>query len=106
MGALIISGSPRKNGNTETLLWMLESELRKNGISTEFISLSGKSIGHCFHCDNCAGINQCIQKDDFNSIYDRMLHHEGLVVGSPVYVGAPSSLIAGAASKSGLCFFQ
>jgi len=93
MGVLIISGSPRKNGNTETLLLILNSELQKSNINTEFISLSGTKINHCVHCDKCVGINHCIQKDDFNSIYERMLYHEGLVVGSPVYVGAPSSLL-------------
>ena len=93
MGVLIISGSPRKKGNTETFLLILNSELEKNKIETEFICLSSKKINHCLHCDKCIGINQCIQKDDFNHIYERMLYHKGLVIGSPVYVGAPSSLL-------------
>ena len=93
MGVLLISGSSRKNGNTETLLLMLNNELQKSKIDTEFICLSEKNINHCFHCDQCNGIKKCIQKDDFNSIFERMLYHKGLVVGSPVYVGSPSSLM-------------
>lgn len=93
MGVLIVSGSPRKNGNTELLLSILEEELRKNNIRTEFIRLSGKKINHCIHCDKCAGINKCIQDDDFNDIYHKVVKNEGLVVGSPVYVGAPTSLL-------------
>ena len=93
MGVLIISGSPRENGNTSTLLSILNTELQKCKVSTEFVSLHDKKINHCLHCDKCVGINRCIQNDDFNSIYERMLYHEGLVVGSPVYVGAPSSLL-------------
>jgi hypothetical protein len=42
MSVLIIAGSPRENGNTEILLSILKSELQKDGIDTEFISLSGK----------------------------------------------------------------
>lgn len=93
MSILIISGSPRKNGNTEILLSLLESDLNEYGIDTELIRLSGKRINHCLNCDKCVGINRCIQKDDFNVIYEKMLLHKGLVVGSPVYVGAPSSLL-------------
>jgi multimeric flavodoxin WrbA len=93
MGVLIISGSPRKKGNTELLLSILELELQKNNVSTEFISLSSKKINHCMNCDKCVGINKCIQNDDFNSIYSEILKNKGLVVGSPVYVGMPTSLL-------------
>lgn len=93
MGVLIVSGSPRKNGNTELLLSVFDKELQKNNISTKFISLSGKKINHCINCDKCIGINKCIQNDDFNSIYDEVLKNKGFVVGSPVYVGAPTSLL-------------
>lgn len=44
MNTLIISGSPRKEGNTETLLSFLEKELINHSISANFISLSGKNI--------------------------------------------------------------
>lgn len=93
MNTLIISGSPRKDGNTETLLSILEEELISHNISTEFISLSGKNINHCLNCDKCNEINRCIQDDDFNNIYKLVLKNKGLIIGSPVYVGAPTSLI-------------
>jgi multimeric flavodoxin WrbA len=93
MGVVIISGSPRRNGNTELLLSIFEKELQKNNINTEFISLSGREIYHCINCDKCIGKNKCIQKDDFNLIYEKVLKNQGLVVGTPVYVGAPSSLL-------------
>lgn len=93
MGMIIISGSPRKSGNTELLLSTLDLELQKNNVTTEFISLFGKKINHCVNCDKCVGINKCIQNDDFNSIYNKILKNKGLVVGSPVYVGMPTSLL-------------
>jgi len=93
MGVLIISGSPRENGNTTALLSILNAELQKCKVSTELISLHDKKINHCLHCDKCIGSNRCIQNDDFNTIYEKMLNHEGLVVGSPVYVGTPCSLL-------------
>ncbi|QTL98061.1 hypothetical protein GM661_08775 [Iocasia frigidifontis] len=93
MNTLIISDSPRKEGNTETLLSFLEKELINHSISANFISLSGKNIKHCLHCDKCNEINSCIQDDDFNNIYKSVLRNKGLIIGSPVYVGAPTSLI-------------
>jgi len=93
MKTIIISGSPRKNVNTETLLWVFKKELNNHSISTEIINLSSKNIKHCLHCDKCSGINMCIQNDDFNDIYKLVLKNKGLVIGSTVYVGAPTSLI-------------
>ncbi|WP_411680629.1 flavodoxin family protein [Clostridium thailandense] len=93
MGMMIISGSPRKDGNTDLLLSILDLELQKNNISTEFISLSDKKINHCTNCEKCNGINKCIQNDDFNNLYNKILNNKGIVIGSPVYVGAPTSLI-------------
>lgn len=93
MNVLLISGSPRKNGNTEILLSIFDKELQKYNINTELITLAGKKINHCTNCDKCAGINECAQNDDFNKIYRKVLEHKGLVIGSPVYVGAPTSLL-------------
>ncbi|MTI65488.1 MAG: flavodoxin family protein [Firmicutes bacterium] len=93
MGVLLISGSPRKNGNTELLLSVCDKELKNNNIETEIISLSSKEIYHCTNCDRCLGINKCIQEDDFNDLYKKVLQNRGLVVASPVYVGSPTSLL-------------
>ncbi|SIR17327.1 flavodoxin family protein [Halanaerobium kushneri] len=93
MKAIIISGSPRKKGNTEAVLSLFENKLKNHGISTKMISLSDKDINHCLHCDKCIGINSCTQNDDFNNIYKLVLQNKGLIIGSPVYVGAPTSLI-------------
>ena len=41
MGVLMISGSPRKNGNTELLLSILDSELQKNNVKP--IAVGGES---------------------------------------------------------------
>ncbi|WP_432666388.1 flavodoxin family protein [Wukongibacter baidiensis] len=93
MGVLIISGSPRKNGNTMELLKIFEEELYANEIETDFISLSNKKMNHCINCDRCYKKGKCALNDDFNSIYEKVLNNHGLVLGSPVYVGMPTSLL-------------
>ena len=47
MSILAISGSPRKEGNTDTILRVALEVLEANGIETEFISLAGKKILTC-----------------------------------------------------------
>lgn len=93
MSVLIICGSPRINGNTEFLLSVFKKELQNNDIESELIRLAGKKINHCINCDQCIGTNMCIQNDDFNSIYNKVLKNRGLILGSPVYVGTPTSLL-------------
>lgn len=46
MDVLIISGSVRKNGNTELLLRSYAESLNKQGISTKVISLAHMTINH------------------------------------------------------------
>ena len=70
MKVLLISGSPRKKGNTEILLKYSKDRLEEQGLKTELINLSHKKIGHYLGCNGCVKQNQCIQKDDFNEVYN------------------------------------
>ena len=44
MKVLAINGSARKDGNTAFLIRLVFEELKKEGIETELIQLSGKKI--------------------------------------------------------------
>ena len=50
---IIISGSPRKDGNTMDLLHIAPEEIEKAGCEAEIISLAGKDIKGCIACPNC-----------------------------------------------------
>ena len=69
---LIISGSPRRNGNSE----MLGNEFAAGAVSAghqvEKISLAGKKIGFCTACYGCRA-NSCPQQDDAPAIIEKML---------------------------------
>lgn len=90
---LLISGSPRMEGNTEILLSYCNDRFKDQGLKTELINLSCKKLNHCLGCNRCVGQNQCIQEDDFNEVYNKVLESKGLILASPVYVGMPTSLI-------------
>ncbi len=84
---ILISGSPKKEGNTVQVLKIAEEVLKENGVETEIISLHGKKIQGCIACGKCKEINSCILKDDLNEIIEKIRNSEGLIVGAPVYFG-------------------
>ena len=91
MHAVAISGSPRKHGNTETLLKHCLASLAKHGVSGELISLRDKTIKGCRACEICRKNRdrRCnTRDDDFHPVFEAMLKADIIVVGSPVYFGS------------------
>lgn len=87
MKALAINGSARKDGNTKIMIDFVMDELRKEGIETEVIQLSGKKIHGCTACKGCFGNKdkQCVVKDDVNPIISKMAEADAIILASPVY---------------------
>jgi len=83
-----IVGSPRVGGNTEILTRIALDEAQKDGLETELISLAGKKIKPCDGCRKCRVKGKCHIKDDFESIYTKMLEADGIILATPVYFGA------------------
>jgi len=84
---VLISGSPKKDGNTVQSLQKCAAVLESLGLETEIISLAGREIRSCIACNKCIGSGVCVLEDSFNAIADRVRVAEGLIVGSPVYFG-------------------
>jgi multimeric flavodoxin WrbA len=89
----MINGSHRMGGNTEVLLKIMEEEFEKCQIDWDLLSLAGLSVEHCKVCDHCAGAPECGIHDDFDAILKKVIATDALIIGSPVYVGAPSSKV-------------
>jgi multimeric flavodoxin WrbA len=82
------NGSPRKDGNTATLIGYLFKEIEKEGIETELVSLSAKPIHGCIACYKCFENQdkQCAVKNDAaNEYIEKMLNVEAIVLASPSY---------------------
>ena len=88
MKVVAFNGSARKDGNTAILVNVVFKELKKAGIKTELVQLSGKKIRGCTACGKCF-INQdkrCAVKGDvLNDCIEKMLDADGIIIGSPVY---------------------
>ena len=86
MNILILSGSPRKGGNTDLLV-----EAFVKGASprhhVEIVSVRDYKINSCMGCNACftREDHACCQKDDMHFVYDKMANAEMLVIASPVY---------------------
>lgn len=87
MKVLAICGSPRKNlSRTGQLLKEVLAGAQSAGADTEYIDLTELKMNYCLGCDRCHHLGQCVQKDDFNLLFEKMLAADGLVLGSPVYI--------------------
>ena len=81
---LIISGSPRRNGNSEMLADEFASGASTAGHQVEKVVLAGKKLGFCTACYACRG-GSCPQQDDAPAIIQKMLQADVLVLATPVY---------------------
>ncbi len=85
MEVLIIVGSERKNGNTDTLLDYVSNGITAEGISVKKIHLSDYTIHPCTGCEGCAKTYRCVIKDDMQKLYPMVLQADAVVLGSPTY---------------------
>ncbi|HMM05912.1 MAG TPA: flavodoxin family protein [Clostridiales bacterium] len=82
---LVISTSPRQNGNSETLATTFAQGAQDAGHSVEVIRLHDKKIGFCIGCLTCQKTKHCIIHDDADMIVQKMLTAEVIAFATPVY---------------------
>lgn len=83
---VILSGSPRKNGNTNLLCRQFQQGAEEAGHNVRFIPLAEKRIGFCRACDVCMrNGGACIQKDDMEDILCAFQQADVVVLATPVY---------------------
>lgn len=82
---LILSSSPRKKGNSNTLCdRFLEGAIEANH-QVEKVVLAEKKINYCTGCYACKRDGQCAQRDDMAGILRSMLEADVIVMATPVY---------------------
>ena len=83
---LILSGSPRKGGNSDLLCDEFMRGAAEVGNEVEKIRVSEKKIGYCsacYYCQQSGGV--CAKKDDMAEIMQKMIDADVIVFASPVY---------------------
>lgn len=83
---LILSASPRKGGNSDTLCDAFLQGAEEKGNQVEKIFLRDHRIGYCTGCGACSerGL-ACPQRDDMAEILDKMIAADVIVMATPVY---------------------
>lgn len=87
---LIISTSPRKKGNSQSLAKEFARGAEQAGHKVEMVSLYDKDIGFCISCFVCQKTQRCVIKDDADIIAQKMLTAEVIAFATPVYFYAMS----------------
>jgi multimeric flavodoxin WrbA len=92
MKILGISASPR--GSKSQTLRLVKAVLdgaRSKGCEVELVDLCKLNIEFCNACGICHKKGKCYKKDDFQTLYKKLLAADGLVMGSPNYFRSVSA---------------
>lgn len=104
MKAIAFNGSPRKEGNTSTLLDKVLGELENEGIETEKYQLGGEKVSGCTACMQCHKNKDkaCVIRDDvINECIEKMLEADAVILGSPTYFANVNTEIKALIDRAG-----
>ncbi len=86
--AVIFLGSPRKNGNTNSLTAPFIRRLEESGWAVKVYDLHDLDLKPCIACRTCQqdhSIFGCIHDDDMQQIFDAILDSDLVVIATPIY---------------------
>lgn len=84
----VLMGSLRRDGNTAALLRPFLEECEAMDVEAETIWLCDKEIRPCLGCKACQDCLDgpgCVQKDDFEEIFQAMVNCDVIVLATPIY---------------------
>lgn len=81
----VVSASPRKGGNSDTLCDEFVRGAREAGNEAEKVFLCDHTIRYCTGCGACTRTHRCVQKDDMPAILEKMVGADVIVLATPVY---------------------
>lgn len=87
MKVVAINGSPRKDGNTEIALNIIQSVFNEYEIDLKILSIGTDTIKGCQACGGCSKMKNkcCVIKDRVNDDIQVLEKADGIILASPVY---------------------
>ena len=83
---LAFAGSPRRGGNSETLLdWVLDAMRSESGVEVEKIALTDANINQCQGCNMCEKLNRCVQRDGMDVVHDKIIEADCIILAAPIF---------------------
>lgn len=83
---VIISSTPRKNGNSQILCEAFEKGAKEVGNQVDLICLRENRINYCVACYGCSNTGRCVQNDGMNEILDKIMEADVIVLATPIYM--------------------
>ena len=91
MKVLMISGSPRKESNTDMALAEMKKIFDESSIECEVVKIGSSNIRGCTDCRKCLETGKCVFDDLVNQAAPKFEEADGIVIGSPVYYAQPNA---------------
>jgi len=105
MNVVAFNGSPRKDGNTATLIRAVLRKLQQEGIDTRMIQIGGRKLRGCSACFKCYEKldRRCaIENDMVNDWIAAMDGADGIILGSPTYFADLSPELKALIDRAGM----
>lgn len=85
MKILVLTGSPRKNGNSNTLADSFIKGATEAGHEVARFDAAFKNVHPCIACNSCGMDGPCVFKDDFEFVRDNIVTADAVVFATPMY---------------------
>ena len=97
---VVITGSPRKKGNSFAMTEAFVKAAEKKGHTVTRFDIAAMNVGGCRACETCFKTGKpCSFDDDFNSIAPVILEADAVVFATPVYWYSIPAQIKGVIDK-------
>ena len=91
---LAFAGSPRRHGNSETLLdWVLGGMSTDQDVVIEKVALTDANINPCKGCNACEKLNKCVQRDGMDVYHDKIVDADIILLSSPIFCMSVASQV-------------
>ena len=80
-----VFGSPRRKGNTATLLTQAIKGARDAGAEVDEIVLRDLKMSPCLEIYGCKQSGRCAIQDDFQGVLEQLLSSQGIMLASPIF---------------------
>jgi len=90
---LCIAGSPRRHGNSETLLEACARGVSAAGGQPETLAVVEFGLHPCLGCNACSRTGECVIEDRMSEVYAPIDSAEAIVVASPVYFASVPAVL-------------
>ncbi len=80
-----LSCSPRREGNSDLMCDSALEGAALAGATVEKVSVAFLDIHPCKACNACFKTGRCVQRDDMQALYPKLLSCEGIILAAPIF---------------------